>query len=382
MSNYEDQYLDVDVFDDTQQDVTLSQPAVLLEEVTVVDDGTKNISSAGVGISSLKIPDLKKMPTFLGEVDVVKQIQIQAGVTTVGEIATGYNVRGGGVDQNLVLLDGNPIFNVSHVFGLLTAFNSGTVKSVNFYKGGIPSEYGGRVSSVLKVITKDGDNNKWHGGGGVGILTSYLSLGGPIKKDKSTLYLSFRSTYSDWLLHAVNSAYGNLKNSAASFYDGNLKFAHKFSAKSKLVISGYTSYDQFRLTNDSTYSWRTIAGSVRYDHSYNTRLFSSLSLAYGEYGYQVSDNNEKSGFALNYNIQYPSLHYDWNLDMDKHKVSFFYHGMYYRFSPGTLTPSPSSYFLSKKLDIENGLENAIYFSDAFSLNEKLDIMVGLAIFTI
>ncbi len=180
--NYEDQYVDLDIFQDSNQDITLGQPPVLLEEVTVLDEASKNISAGGIGISTIKIQDLKKMPTFLGEVDVIKQIQTQAGVTTVGEVATGYNVRGGGVDQNLVLLDGNPIFNVSHVFGLLTAFNSGTVKSINFYKGGIPSEFGGRVSSVLKVITREVDNTNWHGGGGIGLLTSYLSLWRPDSK--------------------------------------------------------------------------------------------------------------------------------------------------------------------------------------------------------
>jgi hypothetical protein len=376
-SNYQDQYFDADIFDDYQQNVTLSQPPVLLEEVLVLDEATKNISKGSAGISSLKMPEIKRMPTFLGEIDVVKQVQTQAGVTTVGEVAMGYNVRGGGVDQNLILLDGSPIFNVSHVFGLLTAFNSESVKSIDFFKGGIPSEYGGRVSSVLKVITKEGDNDEWHGGGGLGILTSHISLGGPIKTDTSTLYFSFRSTYSDWLLHAINTTYGNLKNSAAGFYDANLKFVHKFSNKGKLVISGYTSHDEFRLTNDSSYSWRTITGSVRYDHSYNAKLFTSLSLGYGEYGYQVSDNNHQTGFNLNYNIKYPSLHYDWNLDLDKYKFSFGYQSMFYRFSPGTLAPLPSSSLPAQKLDTENGWENSIYFADAFTLNGKLDIMAGL-----
>src|SRR4029079_15998411 len=133
-----------------------------------------------------------------------------------------------------------------------------------------------RISSVLKIVTKEGDNTKWHGGGGIGLLTSYLSLGGPLKKDKSTLYLSFRSTYSDWLLRTANSEYGNLKNYSASFLYWNFKFPDKIFRKDKLIVSAYTSYDRFRLTNDSTYSWRIIAGSVRHDHSFNSKLFSSL----------------------------------------------------------------------------------------------------------
>lgn len=375
--NYEDQFFDVEAYDDSEQNVILSQPPILLDEVIVLDEGVKNISLGSIGISSIKISEIKKLPTFLGEVDVVKQIQTQAGITTVGEIATGYNVRGGSVDQNLILLDGNPIFNVSHVFGLFSAFNSGSVKTIDFFKGGIPADYGGRASSVLKVITKEGDHDKWHGGGGIGILTSYLSLGGPIKKDTSTLFLSLRSTYSDWLLNAINTTYGNFKNGTANFYDGNIKFAHKFSTRSKLILSGYTSYDKFRLTNDSSYSWKTTTSSIRYDHSYSTKLFSSLSLGYGEYSYQVSDHNNPYGFTLNYDIKYPSLHYDWNWDLDKHRFSFGYQAMYYQFSPGTLIANPSSSLVHQRLDVENSVENAIYFADAFTWKGKLDIQAGL-----
>ncbi len=376
--NYEEQIIDLDIFENGVLNIRLGETPFLLDEIVISDEASQDITSRNIGLSSIKIGEIKRLPTFLGEVDIIKQLQTQAGVTTVGEGASGYNVRGGSVDQNLILLDGIPVFNVSHVFGFFTAFNAESVKSVDFYKGGIPAEYGGKASSVLKIVTKEGDSDKWHANGGVGILTSQVTFGGPIKKDVTTLSASIRSTYSDWVLKTVSSNYGGLRNSSVNFYDGNLKLAHKLSEKSKLVFSVYSSQDQFRLTNDTTYGWKNLTASVRFDHSFNGNLFSSFQVGYGQYGYEVQDVDNVAGFKLNYNIKYPTLRWDLNYSLEKHKFTFGWQATYADFSPGSLTPSQqSSQLKAKSLDKEIAIENSFYVSDTYLLKGKLEIIAGL-----
>jgi hypothetical protein len=259
---------------------------------------------------------------------VIKQIQTQAGVTSVGEVASGFNVRGGGVDQNLVLFDGMLIFNTSHALGFFTAFNSDVVSQVSFYRGGIPAEYGGRVSSVLNITSQEGNKEKWTGSGGIGIISSHLTIGGPIKRDTTSVILSLRSSYSNWMLNAIKSKYQNIQNSTISFYDGSLKFDHKFNSKTKLILSGYTSSDHFTLANDTLYNWRNFTGSLRIDHALSDRLVSSVTLGMGKYSYQLSDTDPTNAFNLNYSVSYPSLKFDFNRS-GRHELSYGLHNTLY-----------------------------------------------------
>jgi hypothetical protein len=192
--NFNENVIDLKIYSDGKLNVELQNKPVLLEEVVVSDQA---LVTRRAGQATLLVSEMKRASSFLGEVDVIKQIQMQPGVTTVGEVASGFNVRGGGVDQNLVLYDGVPIFNTSHALGFFTAFNSDVLDKVSFFRGGIPSEYGGRVSSVLDIVSKEGSNEKWTGGGGIGIISSYLTTGGPIKKDTTNLMASVRASYSD-----------------------------------------------------------------------------------------------------------------------------------------------------------------------------------------
>jgi hypothetical protein len=201
--NYEEKVINLKGFQDGDLSIELEEVPTVLEEVIVQDRASREAVTSNIGQVQISMKDLKRAPSFLGEVDLIKQIQILPGVTTAGEAASGFNVRGGSADQNLILYDGMPVFNSSHVFGFFSAFNSEAIRDVTFYRGGIPSEFGGRISSVLDIHSKEGDYEKWKGGGGIGLITSNLHIGGPIVKDKTSISASLRTTYSDWLINSL-----------------------------------------------------------------------------------------------------------------------------------------------------------------------------------
>ena len=374
--NHKEKVIDLRIYADGELNVDLESMPVVLEEVVVSD---QSVVDRRVGQTTLQMSALRRAPTFLGEVDVIKQIQNQPGVTTVGEVASGFNVRGGGVDQNLVLYDGVPIFNTSHALGFFTAFNSDVINQVTFLRGGIPAEYGGRVSSVLDIVSKEGPGDKWKGGGGIGIISSYLTAGGPIKRDKTTLMASIRGSYSDWMLNTIKSTYKDVQESSVSFYDASLKLNHKFNPKTQLTFSGYTSFDRFSLANDTIYNSRNIASSLRLDRTISDKLFGSLSLAFGKYTYKVQEEDPAIAFDFKYGITYPSLKLDFNYD-GRHKISFGLHNTFYEFAPGSMSPaSAESNALHVNIQNERSIESALYISDAFNWSEKLRIEAGIRV---
>jgi hypothetical protein len=372
--NFREHVVDAKVYSNSSLDIVLEEAPTILDEVVISEQAVLN---RRISQTSLRVTDMKRAPTFLGEVDLIKQVQNQPGVTTVGEVAQGFNVRGGGVDQNLVLYDGVPVFNTSHALGFFTAFNADAVSQVSLYKGGIPAEFGGRVSSVLDIKSKEGPLDKWHGGGGIGIMSSYLSAGGPVKRDTSSIMASFRSSYSDWVLKTIKSNYQDIQSASVSFYDGSLKYIHKFNNKSKLTMSGYTSYDRFSLTNDTLYTSRNIVASIHYDRTFTEKLFGTLSVSFGKYTYGTSDDDPTQAYDLSYGITYPSVKLDFNYEGD-HKLSFGAHHTWYDFVPGRLEATQSESIV-KNIDMghERSSESALYFSDAFYWREKFLFEAGL-----
>jgi hypothetical protein len=374
LSNFKQKIVDLEIYEDGAADIVLEENPTVLEEIEISDQAIVNRS---IGHTNLKMTDIKRAPTFLGEVDIIKQVQSQPGVTTVGEVATGFNVRGGGVDQNLVLYDGVPVLNTSHALGFFTAFNSDVVQNVSFYRGGIPAEYGGRVSSVLDITSKEGNSLQWKGGGGIGIISSYLTVGGPIKKETTTIIGSVRTSYSNWMLNTIQSNYQDIRSSSLSFYDASLKLAHRFNKTSKITFSGYTSHDGFSLTNDTVYSTRNIAASVRFDKTLTGILFGSASLSFGKYAYKVSEPEPQTAFDIGYDITHPSLKFDFNYN-GEHKLSFGLHNTFYAMHPGWMRPgTDESNSASITVPRENSLESAVYFSDEFELSDKFQINAGL-----
>ncbi|MBK5277787.1 MAG: TonB-dependent receptor [Bacteroidia bacterium] len=376
--NYEERVIELGAYESGEINVSLEEMPTLLDEIVIQDKEAREIATSNIGLTQLSMKEIKKAPSFLGEVDLIKQIQNLPGVTTAGEAASGFNVRGGSVDQNLVLYDGMPVFNSSHVFGFFSTFNAEAVRDVLFYRGGIPAEFGGRVSSVLEINSKEGDYEKWKGSGGVGMLSSNLMLNGPLVKDKTSLALSLRANYSDWLIHAVRTNYVDLRNSSVFFYDGTAKLSHKFSNNTKLTFSGYSSHDQFRLAGDSSYRWGNLLGSLRLDHSISSRLTSTFIVGYGSYDYEVLDTDPKTGFSLTYKITYPSVKADFHYQSGSHKLSYGIQSVYYGFNPGTLVPSsPESNVKYIEMGKQQSIETGIYAGDGYTINDNFFVEGGL-----
>ncbi len=307
----------------------------------------------------------------------IKQVQTLPGVTTVGEAASGFNVRGGSVDQNLILYDGMPAFNSSHVFGFFSAFNAEAVRDISFYKGGIPAEYGGRASSVLDIKSKDGDYKKWNGNAGIGMLTSNFMINGPIQKERTAIAASFRTSYSNWLIHSVNTDYVNLSNSMVSFYDGTLKLTHLINDRSKLSFTGYSSKDAFRLTGDSTYQWRSLQGSAKLDHQFSSQLGAEFVAGISTYDYKLTNADSLTALELSYRITTTVFKAGFHYEEGNHKYNFGWQGLYYHFEPGKLVPtSPASNAKHITIDKQNSFENAFYAADAWSLSDKLFLVGG------
>jgi TonB dependent receptor/CarboxypepD_reg-like domain/TonB-dependent Receptor Plug Domain len=372
--NFDEKVVDLHIYQNGELDVLLEEGSVMLDEVVV---GGQNIVNTNVGRADLNLVDLKRSVALLGEVDIIRQVQNQPGVTNVGEIAGGFNVRGGGVDQNLVLYDDVPVFNTYHALGFFSSFNSESLSRISFYKGGIPAQFGGRISSVLSISSKSGDPKAWHGGGGIGMLSSYLFAGGPIKKDKTSLFVSMRGSYADWVLKTIQSNYRDLENSSLSFVDGSVRMDHKFNDKSSLSISGYSSYDEFSMATDTTFSYRNSLASAKYQYQFSNVFSGSLKFGYGRYRYQLHEPEPASAFKLYYNVTYPSVNLDFNYD-GKHQVAFGVQGTWYNFEPGELTPaSGESNVNPVSMQAERALESGVYVSDEIAISEKFLLMGGV-----
>ncbi|HEY3404387.1 MAG TPA: TonB-dependent receptor [Ohtaekwangia sp.] len=373
LPSFEEKFIDLQIFESGRVDVILEDSPTILEEVVFTGE---NLTDREIGQVNLSLQGVKRAPALLGEADVIRQIQQQPGVTTVGEVSNGFNVRGGGVDQNLVLYDGIPIFNTAHALGFFSAFNAYALQQVSFYRGGIPAEYGGRASSVLNITSREG-SDEWHGNGGIGILSSYASVGGPLKKKKTTLMASARASYSDWILNMIKSDYKDLRHSSLSFYDASLKLAHNFTPRTKLVFSGYLSKDQFTLSNDTSYAYQNISASVSVIHSITDKLFVHAQIGTGDYGYSITEPEPASAFELKYGVTYPSLKIDFNYD-GEHKLTFGFHSTFYAFKPGELKPGSQASGISRvAMPDEHSIESALYFADNFQLAPKLSVNAGV-----
>lgn len=378
--NYEEVLIDLGAYQSGELNLTMEEAPKILEEIVVMDKATSESTTSKIGQTQLVIKELKRKPALFGEVDLIKQLQLQPGVTTASEAASGFNVRGGGADQNLVLYDGMPVFNSSHAFGFFSAFNAEAVRLVNFYRGGIPAEFGGRVSSVLDITSREGDYQKWSGGGNVGIISSTVFMNGPIFKDKTSIAGSIRTTYSDWLINTIRTNYIDLTESTVRFYDGSLKITHRIGDKTKLSLSGYSSTDWFQLKGDSVYQWQNRLGSFRVDRTFSPRLSATLTVGTGSYGYEVTDRSEQTGSRVFYTINYPSAKIDFGYQVGVHKFSFGAQSTYYRFNPGSLEPlSEQSNITAYQLDKQRSFESALYLSDEFSIKEKYHLEGGLRI---
>lgn len=359
-------------------DIELFESSLQLKEVKIREEtADHNVSSTSIGTTKLDIKTIEKMPAFLGEVDLVKSLLLLPGVTTVGEGAAGFNVRGGGTDQNLFLFDNVPVFNASHLFGFFSNFNSDVVKNVTLYKGGIPAKFGNRASSVLNVTSKDANDEKLGLSGGLGLVSSRLTAELPIVKGKSSLLLGGRSSYSDWILNKVNDL--DIRNSSANFYDANAKWTTNIGKNDRISISGYLSQDRFKFAADPLYNWQTQNLAAKWNHLFSNKLSTEVSATYGDYSYNVEGETAPETYELNSGIINKALNFDIAyLPNNSHKVNF--GGIYgqYTFKPGVRKVSDSqSIIVPIELENEYSRELALYIQDDHSLTNQLSLLAGI-----
>lgn len=346
----------------------------VLDEVLITGRKNKiNTRSSEMSVNKLSIATIKKMPVIFGEVDIIKSILLLPGVTNAGEGASGFNVRGGGADQNLILLDEATIFNSSHLFGLFSVFNPDAIKDLKLYKGGIPARFGGRASSVLEIYQKDGNSNKFSINGGVGVIASRLLAEGPIVKYKGSFLVAGRATYAHLFLKLSEDQ----KDNVAYFYDFNAKVNYKFNENNNVHLSGYFGRDVVGISNSFTNTYGNSVFNLRWNHLFSDKLFSNLSLIYSDYYYGLSINN--FGFQWDSNIQNYNFKYDFkNYVSDKIKLNFGASAIYYNFSPGTLNPSkPDSGINFLQLDKKNAFEPAVYIGVEQKIAKDFEVAYGL-----
>ena len=345
-----------------------------LKEVIITDNKTKiDIKKPEMSVNKLSISTIKKMPVVLGEVDVLKSILLLPGVTNAGEGASGFNVRGGGADQNLILLDEATIFNSSHVFGFFSVFNPDAIKDLKLYKGGIPARYGGRASSVLDIYQKDGNSKGFHVNGGIGLISSRILAEGPLVKDKGSFLIGGRSSYAHLFLKLSEEQ----KNNSAYFYDLNTKLNYKLDANNSLYLSGYFGRDVFSLNKSFTNIYGNATLNLRWNHLFSERLFSNLSLIYSDYYYGL--DLDFVGFKWDSGIKNYNIKYDFkNYISDKFKLNYGINGIYYEFNPGTIQPSDADSGINfDQLDKKYAFEPALYINADHEISSKIALSYGL-----
>tara|TARA_R110002049_G_scaffold308080_1_gene510839 strand:- start:2033 stop:4369 length:2337 start_codon:yes stop_codon:yes gene_type:complete len=361
----------IELTSDLSKNYKLEEAAESLDEVIITENIEKlNIKKPQMSVNSLSIKTIKNMPVVLGEVDVIKSITLLPGVTNAGEGASGFNVRGGAADQNLILLDEATIFNSSHLFGFFSVFNPDAIKDLKLYKGGIPAKYGGRVSSVLDIYQKEGNSNSFHMNGGIGLISSRLLAEGPIKKEKGSFLIGGRSSYAHLFLPLFDI------DSKAYFYDLNTKLSYNINSNNNIYLSGYFGRDVFEISDSFQNTFGNTVLNFRWNHLFSDKIFSNLSLIYSDYYYGLElgfvEFDWVSGIK-NFNLKYDFKHYINN----NFKLEYGFNSMYYDFNPGEIKPTTDTSGINPyKLIDKYAFENAIYIDAEHKLSNKLSVSYG------
>ncbi|NAY90675.1 TonB-dependent receptor [Muricauda sp. JGD-17] len=355
-----------------KRDFELIEQAEELEEVVVTDDAERlDIRKPQMSVNTLAANTIKQIPVVLGEADVIKSLLLLPGVTNAGEASSGFNVRGGAVDQNLILLDEAVVFNSSHLFGFFSVFNPDAIKDVKLFKGGIPARYGGRVSSVLEIFQKEGNSKDLKVQGGIGAVSSRLLIEGPIAKDRTAFLIGGRASYAHLFLPLFDI------DNKAYFYDLNTKINHKINDRNNIFLSGYFGRDLFSVNDSFINVYGNAVGNFRWNHLFSDKLFSNLSLIYSDYFYGLELDfvgfDWDSGIQ-NFNIKYDFKHYV----SDKLQLNYGLNNIYYVFNPGKIRPnSADSGIVEEQLTKKYANENAIYIDIEHKVTENLSVEYGL-----
>ncbi len=365
------------IHSDGEMDFQLSGQVATLRNVIVSATMLNNIKGTQMGVQKIDIKAVKQVPVAFGEADIIKVVTTLPGVKTVGEASTGLNVRGGSADQNLILFNDITIYNPAHFFGMFSAFNPDVVKDVSLYKSSIPAKYGGRLSSVLDISSREGNKKEISGVAGIGVVTSRVTIEGPLVKDKSSFILGGRSTYANWLLKLLPDEY---KNSKAGFYDVNLMVNHEINKNNTIYLTGYLSRDRFNLNSDTVYGYQNKNISLKWKHIFSNKLNALITGGVDDYSYDVtSARNPVNAYKLRFGINqlYLKAHFNYYLN-SRNTIDYGLNVIRYKLNPGNYSPvGSSSLVMEDIINREQALESAIYLNDKFDITPSLTVEAGL-----
>ncbi len=369
--------VNINLYGEGDLNIEMNSMLIPLKETVVSAQKNVVLQRYETGVEKINITSFKLLPTSMGESDIIKSILLVPGIQSVGEGSAGFNVRGGSSDQNLLLLYGAPVYNSSHFFGFFSAVNSDIIKDATLYKGGIPSRYGGRISSVLDIGTKDGNWKEFEGNAGISPITTHLTVEGPIIKDTLTFIISGRTTYSNWVLKLIDNP--ALSRSRALFYDLNGKITYDINKNNRIELSSYLSHDAFRFNSDTAYSYDNHIVALRWRHFFTSRFFSVMSVNNSNYKYNVSsDENPTEGFLLSHQINSTGAKADFNWYQGRHEVNYGLDITRYAVSPGSYVPfGDSSLVVKEIIPEERALETALYIEDKYVLTDYLSVNAGI-----
>ncbi|MGC9375679.1 MAG: TonB-dependent receptor [Bacteroidales bacterium] len=375
---YETQIKKVELNQNLRINIVLKEQSKTLNEVVITAERKDaNVAKAEMSTMKIQAQEIKKIPAFMGEVDVIKAIQLMPGVQSASEGSSGFNVRGGDAGQNLILLDEATVYNASHLMGFFSVFNNDAIKDVKLYKGDIPAAYGGRLSSLLDIRMKDGNNKEFHANGGIGTVSSRLTLESPIVKDKGAFIISGRRSYADLML--MFSSDEDIRKNQLYFYDLNLKGNYKINDKDRIYLSWYMGRDVFDYDDLFGFSWGNKTFTLRWNHLFSEKLFSNFSVILSDYDYEIGQNSEEQGFIWSSDLNDIKFTADYTYYPNtRNTIRFGVTGTMHHFNPGLAKGVGNQTMYNElKMPESNALEWAGYLSNEWKLNKKTTINIGL-----
>ncbi len=356
-------------------DYKLSVSNQLQEVIVMAEKNNSNVSNPIMGVEKLNVKDIKNIPVLFGERDILKTLQLLPGVKSAGEGNSGFYVRGGATDHNLILLDEAPVYNASHLLGFFSTFNADAIKDVTVYKGGMPAQYGGRLASVLDIRMNDGNKKNYTFEGGIGLISSKLKIEGPIKEDKSSFMVSGRRTYADAFLKFSPDT--TINGSILYFYDLNAKTNFIINDKNTLFVSGYFGRDKLGLDDTFGFEWGNTTATIRWNHLFSNRLFSNTSFIYSNYNYVIENLLEGNDFRVSSKIMDYNFKQDFQYSLNNHDIKFGLNAIHHTIAPGKITSGETSSINDSEIENRKGIETAIYISDEWKTNDLITLAYGL-----
>ena len=375
---YKSRTLDVDLKENITINIDLEEEPIALKEVTITGERSSNNVVSGESASKISIREIQTIPVILGEKDILKTIQLLPGVSPAGEGNAGFYVRGGSIDQNLILLDEAPVYNPSHLLGFFSTFNSDAIKDITLYKGGFPTEYGGRLSSVVDIKMNDGNNKEFHISGGIGLIASRLAIEGPILKNRGSFMITARRTYADLFLKLLPRSLTDSLASKATlyFYDVNIKANYQLAAKDRLYFSCYLGRDNFGLEGSLGLNWGNITATTRWNHVISDRIFSNTSLIFSRYSYNFYVEVGNKTMNILSQIQDLNLKEDLHYYLNsRNTIKFGFNSIYHTFVPSRV--DSTVFFHIRSMDNRYAIENALYLSNEQTITKHLKATYGL-----